>query len=166
MFFAIGLALPFITGQIPQIGQMLIPMHIPVLLCSLLVGWKYGLVIGVLIPITRSLLFQMPQLYPNAVAMMFELAAYGLCAGLLYRLFLKLNWDKAAAVFVSLIIAMLLGRVVWGVASYILMGLKGNTFTLDAFVAGAFLKAVPGIILQLILVPAVVIAFDKTENNA
>ena len=39
---ALGIVLPFFTGQIPQIGGMLLPMHLPVLLCGLLCGWQYG----------------------------------------------------------------------------------------------------------------------------
>lgn len=76
LFVAIGLVLPFFTGQIPAVGRMLLPMHIPVLLCGLICGWKYGLAVGAVLPLTRSLLFGMPTLYPTAIAMTFELATY------------------------------------------------------------------------------------------
>ena len=84
MFFAVGLILPFFIGQIPMIGQMLLPMHIPVLLCGLIVGWQYGLAVGFFLPLVRSVLFGMPAMFPNAVSMAFELAAYGLVIGWLY----------------------------------------------------------------------------------
>ena len=62
MFMAIGLVLPFLTGQIPQIGSMLLPMHLPVLLCGLICGWQYGGLVGFVLPLLRYLLFGMPHL--------------------------------------------------------------------------------------------------------
>ena len=84
MLFAIGLILPFFIGQIPAVGKMLLPMHIPVLICGLILGWQYGLAVGFLLPLVRSVLFGMPVLYPNAIAMAFEMGTYGLVAGWLY----------------------------------------------------------------------------------
>lgn len=81
MFVAIGVVLPFFTGQIPQIGNMLLPMHIPVLLCGLICGWQYGGMVGFILPLLRTMLFGMPVLYPTGIAMAFELAAYGLVIG-------------------------------------------------------------------------------------
>ena len=86
---ALCLLLPFLTGQIPQVGSMLCPMHIPVLICGLACGWPYGLVVGLIAPIFRSLLFGMPPLFPTATAMAFELAAYGAISGILYLLLPK-----------------------------------------------------------------------------
>ena len=77
LFLALGLVLPLITGQIPQIGKMLLPMHIPVLLCGMVCGWPYGLAVGAVMPLLRGLLFGMPVLYPTGIGMAFELAAYG-----------------------------------------------------------------------------------------
>ena len=88
LFLALGLVLPLITGQIPQIGKMLLPMHIPVLLCGMVCGWPYGLAVGAVMPLLRGLLFGMPVLYPTGIGMAFELAAYGAVIGLLYA---KLN---------------------------------------------------------------------------
>lgn len=68
MFFAIGLILPLFIAQIPTIGQMLLPMHIPVLLCGLIVGWEYGLAVGFFLPLVRSIFFGMPAMFPNAVS--------------------------------------------------------------------------------------------------
>lgn len=159
MFMAIGLILPVITGHIPQIGNMLLPMHIPVFLCGLICGWKYGLAVGFILPLFRSLIFGMPPIYPIAIAMAFELAVYGFVAGYLYN---HSRWKCIVSLYSSMIIAMISGRLVWGVAEIILLGIKGNTFTWKMFAAGAFLNAIPGIVIQLILVPAVMVALNRT----
>lgn len=159
MFMAIGLVLPFMTGQIPQIGKMLLPMHIPVLLCGLICGGQYGLVIGLALPLLRYFLFGMPVLFPTGIAMAFELGTYGLIVGLLYS---HSRWQCVIALYRSLIAAMIAGRVVWGFVQVMLLGLSGSSFTWQMFMAGAFLNAIPGIILQLLLIPAVMIALNRT----
>jgi len=159
MFVAVGIVLPFITGNIPEIGRMLLPMHIPVLLCGLICGWKYGLTVGLILPLMRSVLFGMPPLFPTAVAMTFELAAYGFVIGFLYG---RSRWQCVVALYRSMIVAMLAGRVVWGVAQILLLGIGGNAFTWQMFMAGAFVNAVPGIILQLIVIPAIMVALNRT----
>ena len=78
LFLALCLVLPMLTGQIPRIGSMLLPMHIPVLLCGLVCGWQYGAAVGFVAPLLRSVLFGMPPMYPVAIAMAFELLTYGL----------------------------------------------------------------------------------------
>ena len=107
LYLAIALVLPFLTGQIPEIGSMLCPMHIPALLCGFVCGWPWGLAVGFVSPLLRSLLFGMPTAY-TAVAMAFELAAYGAVSGILYRIFPRRNWS----VYVTLIAAMIVGRLV------------------------------------------------------
>lgn len=159
MFMAIGIVLPFFTGQIPQIGNMLLPMHIPVFLCGLICGWQYGAAVGFILPLMRSVLFTMPRLFPNATAMAFELLTYGLVAGLLYS---RSRWQCVIALYRSIIAAMVAGRIVWGAAQIILLGISGSAFTWKAFMAGAFLNAIPGIIVQLILIPAVMVALNRT----
>lgn len=159
MFLAVGLLLPLLTGQLKQIGSALLPMHIPVILCGLICGWQYGLGVGFVLPLLRSALFGMPVLFPTAVAMAFELAAYGFVSGFLYS---HSRWKCVIALYRCLIIAMLAGRVVWGIVQVCLLGLGGNGFTFQMFIAGAFLNAIPGIILQLILIPAVMIALNRT----
>ena len=89
MFLALAMVLPLLTGQIPQIGKMLSPMHIPVLLCGFFCGPWYGLLVGAIAPVLRSLIFGMPALFPNAFIMCFELATYGCVSGLLYKLLPK-----------------------------------------------------------------------------
>ena len=86
---ALCLVLPFLTLQMPEIGSMLLPMHIPVLLCGFICGWKWGLGVGFAAPLVRSLIFGKPFLYPVAVCMALELAAYGFVCGLMYRLLPK-----------------------------------------------------------------------------
>jgi len=158
MFIAIGLVLPFLTGQIPEIGRMLLPMHIPVLLCGLICGRGYGLMVGFILPLLRGALFGMPVLFPMGVSMAFELATYGFAIGLIYHL---LGRKNELALFISLIGAMIVGRIVWGIAFAILMGLSGGVFTWQLFIGGALLNAIPGIILQLILIPLIMIALDR-----
>ena len=159
MFLAIGLLLPFLTGQIKQFGNMLLPMHIPVILCGLICGWQYGLGVGFVLPLLRYAMFGMPILFPTGIAMSFELAAYGFVVGILYA---HSRWKCVVALYRCMIIAMLSGRVVWGVVQILLLGLGENGFTLNMFIAGAFLNAIPGIILQLILIPAIMIALNRT----
>lgn len=166
MFFATGIVLPFITGQVPQIGSMLLPLHLPVFLCSLIVGWPYGLAIGFLLPIVRSLLFQMPAFYPNAIAMAFELAAYGFFAGFIHQKLLAMKLNKHIALFAALIAAMILGRLVWGAVTYLLYSIGGKAFTLELFLAGAFVNAVPGIIMQIVLIPAIMLGMNKPKIGA
>ena len=159
MFIAIGMILPFFTGQIPQIGNMMLPMHIPVFLCGLICGWQYGAVTGFVLPILRSMVFGMPVLFPAASAMAFELMTYGLVAGFLYG---HSKWQCVIALYRSLIVAMLAGRAVWGAAQIIFLGIGGNAFTWKAFMAGAFLNAIPGIIVQLVFIPAMMVILNRT----
>lgn len=159
MFLAVGLVLPLLTGQVPQIGNMLLPMHFPVILCGLICGWQYGLCVGFVLPILRYFIFGMPVLFPNGISMAFELATYGLAVGLLYS---HSRWKCVIALYRSMVIAMLLGRVMWGIVQMSLLGVSGGSFTWQMFMAGAFLNAIPGIILQLILIPAVMVALNRT----
>lgn len=160
MFLALGLVLPFFTGQIPQIGSMLLPMHIPVLLCGLICGWKYGLIVGAITPLLRSLLFSMPPMFPTAIAMAFELATYGAIIG---WLFATAKWQCIKSLYRCLIAAMLAGRIVWGIVSAVILGLFGDGFSFAAFLAGAITNAIPGIILQLLLIPAIMLLLDRTH---
>ena len=159
MFLAIGMVLPFLTGQIPQIGNMMLPMHIPVLLCGLICGWQYGAVLGFILPLVRYLVFGMPVLFPTGIAMAFELMTYGLVIGLIYSFS---RWKCIISLYRALIGAMIAGRIVWAAAQMILLGVSGGTFTMKMFLAGAFFNAVPGIIIQLVLIPTVMVALGRT----
>ncbi len=160
MFLGIGLVLPFLTGQIQQIGNMLLPMHIPVLLCGLICGWQYGLAVGFITPLLRSAIFHMPVMFPNAVAMAFELCTYGLVVGYLYS---HAKWQCTKSLFRSMIAAMIAGRVVWGIVEVILLGVGANGFTFTMFISGALLNAIPGIILQLVLIPLIMVALGRAK---
>ncbi|MCI9331607.1 MAG: ECF transporter S component [Oscillibacter sp.] len=159
MMLALGLALPFFTGQIPQVGNMLCPMHLPVLLCGLLCGWKYGLAVGFILPPLRYVLFSAPPIFPAGAAMAFELAAYGFLSGFLYA---RSRRQCVAALYRCLIPAMLGGRAVWALVRVILSGVSGQAFTWQMFLSGAFLTAIPGIVLQLVFIPGVMVALDRT----
>lgn len=159
LFMALGLVLPFLTGQVPQVGNMLLPMHLPVLLCGFICGWQYGCAVGFVLPLLRFALFGMPPIFPTGVAMCFELATYGLLTGLLYS---RSRWKCIFSLYRALIAAMLGGRVVWGVVRVLLTGVSGNVFTWQMFLSGALLTAIPGIILQLVLIPVVMVALEKT----
>ncbi len=159
MFLALGIVLPFLTGQIPQIGNMLLPMHIPVFLCGLICGWQYGAAVGVITPLLRSAMYGAPVMFPTAVSMALELMTYGLVAGLLYGLS---RHQCIIALYCSMIIAMLSGRAVWGAAQMIFLTAGGKSFTWSEFAAGAFLNAIPGIIVQLVLIPTIMLALHKT----
>lgn len=156
---ALAMVLPLLIGQIPEIGQALSPMHIPVLLCGFLCGWPYGLAVGFIAPLLRFAIFGMPPIMPTGVAMAFELATYGCLTGLLYHLLPK----KIPSIYVTLIAAMIGGRIVWGIARFVLAGLSTSEFPMSAFIAGAVTNAVPGIILHIVLVPAIVIAMQRAK---
>ncbi len=160
LFLSLCLVLPFFTGQIKEIGNMLLPMHIPVMLCGLICGWQYGLIVGAIAPIMRSLLFSMPVMYPSAISMAFELATYGFVIGYMFS---KSKWNCMKSLYRSLIVSMISGRVVWGLVQAVLLGLGDNGFTLSMFIGSAFLKAIPGIILQLVLIPAIMLILGKTH---
>lgn len=134
-------------------------MHIPILLCGFICGWKYGLITGFITPLLRSAMFTMPPMFPAAIAMAFELAAYGALTGLLYKVLPK----GGKNVFLSLILSMLGGRVVWGIATFVLFRMVGNVLTWEIFISAAFVNAIPGIILQLVLIPSIVIALQKSK---
>lgn len=166
---AIGLVLPFITGQIKEIGNMLCPMHIPVIICGFICGPFYGLIVGIFTPLMRSAIFSMPPLYPLAISMTVELGMYGFISGLLYNLLIKKNITNKISlniiyIYISLIIAMIIGRVSWGLVRYMLTLIDNTlTFNKELFISGAFLTAWPGIIIQLILIPLIIIILTNNK---
>lgn len=153
-FLALALVLPFLTGHIPQIGNMLSPMHFPVLLCGFICGWPAGLAVGFIAPLLRFMLFGMPPIFPTGIAMAFELAVYGAVAGLIFA---KVR-HTLPMIYATLVAAMLAGRLVWGAVCFALAALFNLNFPFSAFLAGAFITALPGIICQLIIIPAIMAA--------
>ena len=159
LFLALSFVMPFLTGQIPEIGSMLCPMHIPVLLCGLVCGWQWGLAVGFVAPLLRSLILGMPPLFPVALCMAFELAAYGAVAGIMHAALPR----KKPYIYVSLLTAMVVGRLIWGAAMFLCMGLSGGQFGFAAFLAGAVTNAVPGIITQIVLIPLLVMLLENAK---
>lgn len=162
---ALAIVLPYITGNIPEIGSMLCPMHIPVLLCGFICGPFYAGAVGFIAPILKSVISGgMPPMFPAAIAMAFELLAYGALSGLLNNVLPRKN----GYIYLSLVMAMLGGRVMWGIVRFVLATVSAEVFTFEAFLAGAITSAIPGIILHILLIPVCVMALrranlDKTE---
>lgn len=166
MFLALAFVLPQIMKSIPffvsaNLGTKILPMHIPVLLCGFICGYYYGLSVGFIAPLLASLITTMPPMYPVAISMAFELATYGLVAGLMYKATSKLKINYVLKIYIDLITAMLAGRVVMGVVNMLL--LTNAKYGLNVFLADAFVNALPGIIIQLILIPAILIILRKAK---
>lgn len=158
VFLALGLLMPFIAGQIPEVGNMLLPMHIPVLVCGYVCGWQYGLAVGVLAPLLRSVLFSTPPFFPRALCMAFELGTYGLVVGLMYR---KMR-HKKFGIYISLLVSMVAGRVIWGIAAAVIYRLAGMSFGLEQFFSEAVVNAAVGMAVQLVLVPLLIFSLEKS----
>ncbi|MCL2212486.1 MAG: ECF transporter S component [Oscillospiraceae bacterium] len=173
MFIALGFLAPFIIGNDMALGSMFLPMHIPILLCGFIVGGLWGGVVGATVPLLRTLILGVPPIYPMSIAMSAELAVYGLVAGVMYYLLVirkKANTYDARHLlytYVSLIVAMLAGRAVFGGVMYVLsvMSATRPTFTMSAFIAGAFTTPWLGIVIQLALIPPIVIATKKAMRS-
>lgn len=156
---ALCVILPFALHYIPNAGVLLSPMHIPVLLCGLICGWPFGLACGLIGPVLSSLLTGMPGA-PILPSMMIELAVYGLLSGLLIKIVrtgkLLLN------VYISLVGAMLAGRVIAGIARALFFA-KG-TYSMSVWATSYFVSSLPGIILQLLLIPVIYMALKKAKQ--
>ncbi len=157
LFFALAYLMPYLTGQISEIGSMLCPMHIPVLLCGFICGAPWGLAVGFIAPLMRSVLTGgFPPMFPTALCMAFELAAYGAVSGLMHKILPR----KKLYIYCSLIVSMIVGRIVWALAMLTVLGINGKSFTFSAFLSGAVTNAIPGIIVQIVLVPIIVMLID------
>lgn len=152
---ALGLILPMFFHMFGA-GPTFLPMHIPVLLCGFLFGWQYGAICGFIVPLLSSILTGMPPIFPVAPAMMLELCAYGALVGIFYQ---KLRWNA----YPALICAMIGGRIVSGAANAIFMNMASKPYGFAAFISGAFVQAVPGIVIQILLIPVLVLALEKAR---
>lgn len=161
MFLALGLLLPFLTAQIKPFGSALCPMHLPVLLCGFICGPYWGLAVGAITPILRSVMFGAPVLVPDAVAMAFELAAYAFIAGVLYK---KLE-KNLFLFYVELITAMVCGRLVWGLVTFvfIFLGMANGAVGFSLIWSKTVLQSIPGIILQLVAIPPIISVLRKNR---
>ena len=163
LFMALGIVLPSLTGAIKEIGDSLLPLHLVVMLCGVICGWQYGLCIGAVLPLFRAVFFGMPPLYPNAVWMCLELATYGFTIGFLYSLRKKYS---RGYLFLCLTSSMLAGRIVWGIAKAILLGVADKPFGLNAFLVGGFLDAIPGLVIQFVLIPLLVELLERSHRKS
>lgn len=159
MFLALGMILPYFTGQIQVIGSMLLPMHIPVILCGLICGWKYGLAVGIVLPLLRSVTLGMPPLFPMALGMAIELGVYGFVSGWLYS---HSKYQCVWALYKCLIAAMIAGRLAYGLYMTIVMSALGQPYSLQIFLTSTIVNGLPGIVLQLVLIPAVMVLLNRT----
>jgi len=155
---ALGVVLPFAFHSIANAGSIFLPMHIPVLLCGLICGWPYGLACGVLAPLLSSLIVGMPSM-AYLPSMLCELAVYGFASGLLMR------WVKTgkllADLYLSLAGAMLLGRLVFGLLNALLF--RAGEYSVAMWTTAAFVTALPGIVIQLAVIPVLVLALKKAK---
>ncbi len=152
---ALGVTVPMVF-HLFGLGMAFSPMHLPILLCGLAFGPLYGFLCGLITPLISSLITGMPPLYPTCITMTFELTIYGFLSGLLYRKF-GLN------LYLSLLISMISGRIVGGIISAILFGVSGQGYSLTTFISAYFIDTIPGIIIQIIVVPLLVLALIKAK---
>ena len=150
---ALCVVLPQAFHAIPNAGSVYLPMHIPVILCGLLCGWQYGLLCGLAGPALSTLFTGMPPV-AYLPPMLVECAVYGLVSGLMMLL---IRTKKVYVdLYVSLLIAMLSGRIVAGLARALIFA-RGNT-TMATWTTSYFVTSLPGIIIQIVLIPTIVFA--------
>ena len=155
---ALCVVLPMVFHAIPNAGNIWLPMHIPVLLCGLICGWKFGLFCGLAGPFISCILTQMPAV-AHLPAMMLELAAYGTASGISANLIKTGNnfWD----IEISLVTALISGRIIYGIANALLF--QSGSYSISAWITAVFVTALPGIILELLLIPAIIIALQRAS---
>jgi thiamine transporter ThiT len=155
---ALCVVLPLAFHSIPNAGSIFCPMHIPVLLCGLLCGWPFGLLCGLAGPLLSSLFTGMPPM-AHLPGMMVELAVYGLITGILMQ---TVHTKKTYAdLYISLVAAMLCGRIIAGIAKALIF--SAGSYSMAVWTATYFITSLPGIVIQLILIPAVFFALEKSR---
>lgn len=158
LFIALGVVLPQAFHMIPNAGSILLPMHIPVLMSGYLVGPFFGLICGVATPLLSHLIFGMPPA-PVLPGMLCELAVYGLMTGLLNRA-IKME-NALVKAYVVLILSMFCGRITYGILNSLIF--RAGEYSMAAWTSAAFITAVPGIIIQLVLIPILVTRLQKAR---
>ncbi len=158
LFVCMGVLFPLIFHFVGDgLGKILLPMHIPVFLCGFICGPISGLICGTVVPLSASLITSVPVLFPGATAMALELATYGFLSGILLELF-KSTRSRAVnrlKVIISLVISMLVGRLVHGLAMTLFSLLGASQYTLKVFFTADFLTPWIGITIQLAVIPII-----------
>lgn len=154
LLLASGIILPMIFHMFSLTGPIALPMHIPVLIGGFLLSPPLALLLGITTPIISGLLTGMPVMFPMAIIMALELGIYGLTASLAARKF-KLS------IFPALIISMIAGRIAAGLTVALLVQLFGLKMNPLIFIQGAIITGIPGIIIQLIFIPALIHAIKS-----
>ena len=158
LFLCIGILLPFITAHAFGIsGNIFLPMHIPVFLCGFLCGPLMGGICGLVLPVFNSVLTGMPVFFPNAILMTVELFLYGFISSVVYKLLKR--GKKLFRIYISLIIAMIIGRIASGATAWLILMLGAKLFKYS--IAANLITGIPGIIIQLIIVPILISVFQK-----
>ena len=155
---ALCYVIPLMFHGIQNAGSIFCPMHIPVFICGLICGWQYGLLCGIAGPALSSALSGMP---PVAIlpSMMVELAAYGTAAGLMMKL--VRTKSTYAELYISLIVAIVCGRVLAGLAKALIFA-RGS-YSMSAWIAGSVVTSWPGTVIQLVFIPTIVFALMKSH---
>lgn len=158
MCVAIGIILPMAMHSIPNAGRVFLPMHIPILICGLACGWQYGLLCGILTPLLSSLMTGMP---PMAIlpGMLCELAVYGAVTGIIINT--VRTKSRYLNLYIALITAMISGRIVMGILNALIF--QAGNYAFKMWIAGAFVTAVPGIVIQILLIPTIVYGLQKAK---
>lgn len=155
---ALCYVIPLMFHGIQNAGSIFCPMHIPVFICGLICGWQYGLLCGIAGPALSSALSSMP---PVAIlpSMMVELAVYGTVAGLMMKL--VRTKSTYADLYISLIVAIVCGRVLAGLAKALIFA-RGS-YSMSAWIAGSVVTSWPGTVIQLVFIPTIVFALMKSH---
>lgn len=158
LLLALGLVTPMAFHLFGGTGPVFLPMHIPVLIGGFVLPPFLALILGMVTPIVSSVLTGMPVIFPMGVIMFFELGIYGLVASLASR---KLRLSSIP----SLIIAMIAGRLAAGIVVFVLSSGFAVKMNAIAFVKGAVVTGIPGIVIQIIFIPSLVYAINRISKS-
>lgn len=162
LMLALAFVLPYLTGNIPEFGSLLLPMHLPAFLCGFLCGPFWGMAMGFVAPILRSLTLGMPPSMVMAVPMAFELAAYaGVCGWIFYLLKEKTQISTLAATYFALVPALVLGRLVYALAKAAITLSRVDVAALAPYIFESIATALPGVAVQLTLIPVILLAVER-----
>ena len=158
LFVSLGIILPLAFHAVPRAGAIFLPMHIPVLLCGIICGFPLGLLCGIMTPILSSMLTSMPAtaMLPSMIC---ELAVYGTVIAAMWRFLPVKNFYVKT--YASLIGAMLCGRATYGILNALIF--KAGNYSASIWLTAAFATSLPGILIQLVAIPAILIALHKAR---